>query len=68
MFSQDKLAAVGLRPTTETDLYLTETEWKHFRIGDTMNVTLGAYADKKELAPGNLPYITRTASNNGVDG
>lgn len=68
MFSQGKLAAVGLHPTIETELNLTETEWKHFRIGDTMTVTLGAYADKKELATGNLPYITRTASNNGVDG
>ncbi len=68
MFSQGKLSAVYPQPITNSTFDLSDREWEYFSIGDTFSVTLGPYVDKKELIEGNLPYITRTASNNGVDG
>ncbi|WP_419918985.1 N-6 DNA methylase [Candidatus Poriferisocius sp.] len=68
MFSQGKLNAVHSQPISESDLRLTDREWEYFNIGETFAVTLGPYTDKRELIEGSLPYITRTASNNGVDG
>ncbi len=68
MFSQEKLSAIYPYPINESKLQLTDREWKYFNIGDKFAITLGPFVDKKELVEGSLPYITRTASNNGVEG
>lgn len=43
--------------------------WKEFRVGDIFECeTTGGIASKNNLTEGNIPYITRSAENNGVSG
>ena len=54
---------------------LTEKKWREFKISDIfktiddkgLQVPTGAYIHKDNLRPGNIPRITVTSQNNGVD-
>ena len=55
-------------------MQLSDREWKEFYIKDIFitenkkQVPTGAYINKKDLIIGNVPRITVTSKNNGVDG
>lgn len=43
--------------------------WKEFRVGDIFECeTTAGIANKNNLVEGNIPYITRSAENNGLSG
>jgi hypothetical protein len=47
---------------------LNEVLWKSYKISDLFDVQTGKYYQAKtEYKPGNIPLITQTASNNGVE-
>ncbi|MDE0235923.1 MAG: N-6 DNA methylase [bacterium] len=66
MFAQGRLHGIDPAPMRPHLEYLQDREWQHFQIGEVFNVSLGPYTEKKLLADGTLPYITRTAVNNGT--
>lgn len=52
-------------------LKLTDREWKEFVFGDVFDIqATSSGIDKKKLfgGVGNVPYLTRTDNNNGIDG
>jgi hypothetical protein len=49
------------------NLDLQNQHWIDFKCGDLFNIKLGKPVHKEQLFDGNLPYITRTANNNGVE-
>lgn len=48
-------------------LKLTDRKWEAFRIDDVFKVSTGANLSKKALGTGDIPRITATGQNNGVD-
>ena len=68
MFAQGNLDAVHAEAANMQPVNLTDREWQHFKVGDLLNVSRSHYVERKALAEGCLPYVTRIASNNGVDG
>lgn len=66
LFSQGTLQCIVSDAKRAESLRLHDREWRHFQINDVFDVTLGPYTEKKHLTEGALPYITRTALNNGV--
>ncbi len=67
LLANEKTDRVIDRPIREFEMSLDERNWRWFKVSDILNVSLGPYVDKDLLMPGNLPYVTRTAQNNGVD-
>lgn len=47
-------------------LRLEDVGWQAFKIGELFNVDKGVYLPKKDIKPGNTPYITATTLNNGI--
>lgn len=47
-------------------LPLSEKTWKPFKIRDIFCTDKGFYLHKKDIVGGDTPYITATASNNGI--
>ncbi len=47
-------------------LELTEKQWRPFKIGDNFHVSKGTYLSKKQILKGLNPYVTASASNNGL--
>ena len=53
------------------ELKLTDREWKEFVFGDVFDIqATSSGIDKKRLfgGVGDVPYLTRTDNNNGIDG
>lgn len=47
---------------------LNVNEWKEFRVGKIFIVSTTKMSVKDDLTEGNIPFISRTAENNGCDG
>lgn len=47
-------------------LELEEKQWRPFKIGNHFYVSKGAYLSKKQILKGLNPYVTASASNNGL--
>lgn len=45
---------------------LNTNEWKSFKITDLFNITAGTYYDFDSYQEGKTPYVSASASNNGV--
>ena len=41
-------------------------EWQWFNVGDWFNVVAGKYHYQSEYSEGNTPYLSATATNNGI--
>lgn len=67
LFLQNRLSYVNVSDSNKNELSLQDRQWKYFRVDDVFNVSLGPYTDARNNGEGNIPYITRTALNNGVD-
>lgn len=67
LLANEKIDRVIDKPISEFKISLDECNWRWFKVSDILNISLGPYVDKDALRPGNIPYITRTALNNGVD-
>lgn len=51
------------------ELKLTDREWRGFKIGSLFNVRIGRSLDGNKVSrDGQVAYITRRESNNGLDG
>ena len=51
------------------ELKLTDREWRGFKIGSLFNVRIGRSLDGNKVSrDGQVAYITRKESNNGLDG
>ncbi len=67
LLANEKIDRVIDKPIRESEVRLDECKWRWFKVSNILNVSLGPYVDKDLLKPGYLPYVTRTAQNNGVD-
>ena len=47
---------------------LNISNWKTFRVGDILDCDSTILSIKDELSEGNIPFVSRTAENNGIDG
>lgn len=66
--------SISKKPLTEKEIKLKIDKWENFSVGKLFKVTLGSpihsieieeiVADKSNK---NIPYVTRTATNNGVE-
>ena len=54
------------KPLVERREEFNVKKWKRFSLNEIFTINLGAHTDKKEVKEGAVPYITRTAENNGV--
>lgn len=43
-------------------------DWKEFKVGHVFNCETTSLSIKDDLSDGNVPFISRTAENNGCDG
>ncbi|EPZ58996.1 type I restriction modification DNA specificity domain protein [[Clostridium] sordellii ATCC 9714] len=46
---------------------LSNREWKPFKIEKLFAVNKGIYLNNKNIIDGNIPYITATSTNNGIN-
>ena len=44
------------------------SKWKEFRVGDILDCNSTIFSIRDNLPEGNIPFVSRTAENNGVDG
>lgn len=47
---------------------LNVQDWKEFRVGSILACDSTILSIKDELSDGNVPFVSRTAENNGIDG
>ncbi|MBQ6910204.1 MAG: N-6 DNA methylase, partial [Synergistaceae bacterium] len=47
---------------------LNVKDWKEFKVGDILDCSSTSLSIKDDLPDGNVPFISRTVENNGVDG
>ncbi len=67
LLANEKIDSVKDEPIRELEVTLDDCSWRWFKVSDILNVSLGPYVDRDLLKPGNYPYVTRTAQNNGID-
>lgn len=67
LLANEKINVVKDEPVSHSEVRLDECNWRWFKVSNVLNVSLGPYVDKDLLNPGHMPYVTRTAQNNGVD-
>jgi hypothetical protein len=61
------IKSISKEPLIKPKLELQTENWKVFKISKLFNVELGNPIHAEQLMNGSLPYITRTATNNGVE-
>ena len=66
MFSAGRLDQIERDALNDYSVALDAENWVWFQVSAFMDITLGKYTPKSSLRAGSLPYITRTALNNGV--
>ena len=54
------------KPLSHKKLELNTKEWQWFNVGDWFNVVAGKYHYQSEYSEGNTPYLSATATNNGI--
>lgn len=67
----EEAISLKIRQAMSKKLKLTDREWKEFVFGDVFDIqATSSGIDKKKLfgGVGNVPYLTRTDNNNGIDG
>ena len=47
---------------------LNVQNWKEFKVGDILNCDSTILSIKDDLLEGEIPFVSRTAGNNGIDG
>jgi type I restriction enzyme M protein len=70
LFANEKIENATNQSVLNNTPQLNPTNWKLFQCGGKdgiFDITLGKPVHKNEVEDGNLPYITRTALNNGVE-
>lgn len=72
-FMEDYIKSLHYKPLTTKNKTgqapdLNVSEWKEFRVGDILNCNATTFSIKDELLSGNVPFVSRTAENNGIDG
>lgn len=55
------------KPVIEQHLILENIDWHNFKLSDIFEITLGNPVHKNQIIKGKIPYITRTAKNNGIE-
>lgn len=72
-FMDDYIKSLHYKPLTtknigKSSLLLNVDEWREFKIGKVFEVSTTKMSVKDELLSGTIPFISRTAENNGCDG
>ena len=72
-FMEDYIKSLCYKPLTtknigKSSLLLNVDEWREFKIGKVFEVSTTKMSVKDELLSGTIPFISRTAENNGCDG
>lgn len=58
---------INKNPLLTDKLILKPHNWKSFKISELFNVELGNPIHGEQLTDGDIPYVTRTATNNGIE-
>ena len=56
------------KPLSFKKLELKTKDWKWFRVGEIFDCNTTKHAIQQELSFGEMPFVTRSAENNGVSG
>ena len=72
-FMEDYIKSLHFKPLTTCNkvgqaMDLNVKKWKEFRVGDILSCESTKLSIKDELLDGKIPFVSRTAENNGVDG
>ena len=72
-FMEDYIKSLHHKPLTTKNQgkivpFLNVGEWKNFVVGNILNCDTTTLSIKDDLLDGSIPFISRTASNNGCDG
>ena len=59
--------SVNKNPLIKTKLQLKTENWKAFKMSELFEVELGNPIHGEQLTDGDIPYVTRTAANNGIE-
>ena len=72
-FMENYIKSLHCEPITTRNAHnippqLNTQSWKEFRVGDILDCSSTIFSIKDDLPVGNVPFVSRTAENNGVDG
>lgn len=72
-FMEDYIKSLHHKPLTTKNKPgqapdLNVQNWKEFRVGDILNCDSTILSIKDDLLGGEIPFVSRTAENNGIDG
>ncbi len=72
-FMEDYIKSLHYKPLTTKNKpsqapALNVQNWKEFRVGDILNCDSTILSIKDDLLGGEIPFVSRTAENNGTDG
>lgn len=68
LFAHEYISRASSDPVKKNaNIRLSDREWKTFKVEDVFTVELGRAIHSEQVEEGPLPYITRTASNNGTE-
>lgn len=72
-FMEDYIKSLHHKPLTTKNKPgqapdLNVQNWKEFRVGDILNCDSTILSIKDDLLEGEIPFVSRTAGNNGIDG
>ena len=67
IFNRSQTKSISIESNSNKQLSLNLSEWKTFKYTDVFKIKKGKRLTKKDQSDGNIPYVSSSALNNGID-
>lgn len=67
VFNRSQTKSISIETNSNKQLSLNLSEWKTFKYTDIFKIKKGKRLTKKDQSDGDIPYVSSSALNNGID-
>lgn len=67
VFNRSQTKSISIETNSKKQLSLNLSEWKPFKYTDVFKIKKGKRLTKKDQSDGEIPYVSSSALNNGID-
>ena len=67
VFNRSQTKSISIETNSNKQLSLNLSEWKPFKYTDVFKIKKGKRLTKKDQSDGDIPYVSSSALNNGID-
>ena len=67
VFNRSQTKSISIETNSNKQLSLNLSEWKTFKYTDVFKIKKGKRLTKKDQSDGDIPYVSSSALNNGID-